>query len=135
MPFHFGDRKGYYDANEMKGNPQGSGYADGYYDPNANTGPRGYNMNQNYYDGASRGFGGNPMFGQGSNYNHNMNRRQHMSSDSDDSDHGGRYSRGSSKHRNQGRHGSNNPSHKYRRNHSSDNSSDSDQGKHNRNRY
>ncbi|CAH8873297.1 unnamed protein product [Trichobilharzia szidati] len=108
MPFKFGDKKGYYDANEAGGNSRAPAFGSGdggYY---GNTGPHDYdnNMNQNYGGGAPGAFGGNPMGGR--NFGNRQyptdcygtNRRNSGSSDSDHSDRGEGHRRGSSKHRN-----------------------------------
>ncbi|CAH8873295.1 unnamed protein product [Trichobilharzia szidati] len=134
MPFKFGDKKGYYDANEAGGNSRAPAFGSGdggYY---GNTGPHDYdnNMNQNYGGGAPGAFGGNPMGGR--NFGNRQyptdcygtNRRNSGSSDSDHSDRGEGHRRGSSKHRNRGGFGI---SH---RRHSGDRHSSSDEGKKNK---
>nr|CAH8873884.1 unnamed protein product [Trichobilharzia regenti] len=134
MPFKFGDKKGYYDANEAGGNSRAPAFGSGdggYY---GNTGPRDYdnNMNQNYGGGAPGAFGGNPMGGRNFGNRqypadcYGMNRRNSGSSDSDHSDRGEGYRRGSSKNRNRGGFGIS------PRRHSGDRHSSSDEGKNKR---
>ncbi|CAH8669135.1 unnamed protein product [Heterobilharzia americana] len=64
MPFKPREIKGYYDAYEMGGNPEGSRVRGGGFGSYGNTNQQDYNMNQNFCGRTPGNYGENPMYGQ-----------------------------------------------------------------------